>query len=178
MAAAISFTATTFAQFEYMHSVGLNYLMYSRTVATTNYLDGVPMAEYSPRFNILAIGETGRFSVGSHVGLGFGFQGNAQTGTSGSFGFNVPLLAQVNFGKGSSKSTEAKPFGFYAEAGYTVASLNSTFSHGPTAGLGLRFDIGVPIELGAFYTKPLNIEGHIFGVRASYSFEELTRMIK
>jgi hypothetical protein len=170
-------TSLSFAQVEFMHSLGGKYLFYSNS-------DGMigGAALYSPRIN-LSSGGNSTFSVGTHFGLGFSGQTGPQ-GSSSSFILDVPLVGEYNFGFGSTKDAEGG-FGGYLGAGYGIhhVSSNTDYSsgsasiHGPVFDGGVRFLVN-PVgafEVGASYmldlkTKTSDAKLNIFGISVSYLF--------
>lgn len=158
---------------EFMHSLGGKYFFYANSDGfySTTIL-------YSPRVNVSS-SENSSISVGTHLGLGFSFY-SGPYGSSSSFVFDIPLVAEYNFGFGSS-SENSSGFGGYVGAGYGIhrvslsvdGSSGAATIHGPSFTGGVRFDIpGIgPFDIGASYMLDLknkDTKVNIFGVSISY----------
>lgn len=162
---------------EFMHSLGGKYFFYGNT-------DGVTGAGilYSPRINFSSEGNS-TLSVGTRLGLGFSLQSGAG-GSSSSLVLDLPVLAEYNFGFGSTKEADGS-FGGYIGAGYGLHRASyatnyvsgSATVHGPVFGGGIRALIGSigAFELGASYSLDLKSKVkeskmNIFGISVSYLF--------
>ena len=128
-------------------------------------INGYSFAEfgftYSPRFNFL---EKDKFSVSAGIPLGVGFamgtsslvydsyNSTYTSGTAAGVILDVPVMVNINFGRGSTKSNTDK-FGFFGGIGLGLneqllvddSPTNSTASSaniGPAINGGVRFGIG------------------------------------
>jgi hypothetical protein len=162
------------AQVEFMHSLGGKYFFYANTDGARSGL-----VLYSPRVNLLT-SDNSALSVGTHFGLGFSIQVNLAGESASSLVLDMPLVAEYNFGFGSTLKSNAK-VGGYLGAGYALhrISLNvdgesaSLNIHGPVFTGGFRFDIRLvgSFEVGASYMPDSRGEEdkfNIFGVSVSY----------
>jgi hypothetical protein len=137
----ISFSLLLNAQTSFSHSIGGGIVGVGPNFT-------VPTLMYSPRLNIKSIGENSTISVGTHFGLGFNLESsNSRTGGSSGNSFiniNLPVLAEYNFGRGSSPDNE-DGFGFFIGAGgglnYAAVSGGAASSYGPMGNAGVKFQI-------------------------------------
>jgi hypothetical protein len=149
LAIAICLSSHTNAQYRYSHGVGieLNTLLGKH--------QGISVyAAYHPKLYLWQLGESFSVSAGSHVGLGYH---SARTLTSkfSGFGFSVPLVLQLNFGK-FNETALGEIRGFYIEGGYSLFSLGSNLATGPTVGIGYFSGNGIiPANFMAYYTYPI-----------------------
>ena len=161
------------AQTEFMHSLGGKYFFYGNS-------DGFSSAGilYSPRLNLTSTGNSA-ISVGTHLGLGFSLHAGAG-GSASSLVLDIPLVAEYNFGYGSSRESESG-FGGFLGAGYGIhrVSLNvegeggAATIHGPVFTGGIRFNIPAvgPLELSGSYMLDLknkDAKSNILGISVSY----------
>lgn len=128
------------AQVEFNHSAGFG--LYASETSSGYAL------QYSPRLNLLELSDEMSLSVGSHLGVGFSGSVNSQTGGSGSFVLDLPLMAEVNFGHASSTNSSVGFGGFLgAGFGYHKASYDDGFSSGDRGATGLVFNGGFRTNL-------------------------------
>ena len=148
---------------------------------------------YSPRFNFIET-ENMSVSVGIPLSLGISFSTNTYSSTyygnedptSVGLVLNMPLIVNLNMGRGSTKDNRQK-FGYFVGAGFgyhhgdfieedysgdTYGKSTNTF--GPAANAGLRFGVGRQhknIEVRFSYMKGLNDEKlNIFGIGCLFNF--------
>jgi len=159
---------------EFMHSLGGKYFIYSNS---DGFYGGA--AVYSPRVNFANLGTSSTVSAGTHLALGFSLA-SGPGGNATSFLYDLPAVAELNFGFGSSKEADGG-FGGYIGAGYGLhhVSINvdgyggSATIHGPVFTGGIRFDIPRvgAMELGASYMidlKDKDQKVNILGITVSY----------
>lgn len=185
---------TAFSQ-SFMHGAGLIVLgtSKSRTGSDLSYGEGFT---YSPRFNFF---ETKALSVSVGIPLSFGL--STTTGgsvdaygdytTSVGIVFNIPVIINLNMGRGSTKENRQK-FGYFVGAGfgyhhgdfltdgiydpntnsYTETYSSNTF--GPAANAGVRIGVGrrhKNIEIKLSYMKGLNdVKPDIFSIGCLFNF--------
>lgn len=91
---------------------------------------------YSPRINIVKMGEGATASVGTHFALA------ANTDSEGSqsfFGIEIPIMFELNFGAKSHPDNQ-NSFGGFLGMGYGFSSISSDeFTEGVVYNAGLRF---------------------------------------
>ena len=117
---------------------------------------------YSPRVNLLNLNNKMTLSAGTHLGLGFALASDG-TNTSATFHYDLPLVAELNFGHGAHKETSSR-FGGFLGAGYGFnrmqGSLDSPSDYRQSNGFlingGLRF----------------KVKNASWGLRASYLFNQ------
>ncbi len=103
-------TKTTFCQISFSHAIGISIYRYS------------PAIIYSPRINLVQLNKETNLSLGTH--LAYGFRPNSQISgniknTGSFFVYEVPLVAEINFGCGSSPQAYSNTGGFFG-IGYAV----------------------------------------------------------
>lgn len=143
----VSFIATTsVAQMSFNHALGVGVIGGEATVLTLFY---------SPRLNIVNMGENLTMSIGTHLGIGANFTATAGSGSTtsssggGGFGINAPLMLEMNFGNSCNPENE-ETFGAFGGLGFSYAGTTGSNSsgssasgsgYGPTAGGGIRLMI-------------------------------------
>lgn len=161
-----------------------------------NHGDDITFAEgftYSPRFNFI---ENDKLSVSVGlpltVALSATYSYNSYYGSDASIGFtaNLPLIVNLNMGRGSTKENRQKfgyfvggGFGFhhgdfletaYDEYGYGYDDSRSVNTFGPAANAGVRFGVGRKhrnIEVRLSYMKGLSdTKPDIFGIAGLFNF--------
>lgn len=163
----------TFAQVEFMHSLGGKYFFYSNA-------DGLSAGTfvYAPRVNVSST-ESSSISVGTRLGLGFSIQ-SGPAGSSSSLVLDLPVLAEYNVGYGSTRDNESG-FGGYVGAGFGIHRVSqntdgyggSATLYGPVFSGGIRFNINAigPLEIGGSYMldlKSKDVKFNILGISVSY----------
>lgn len=128
------------AQVEFNHSAGAG------IYASANSGGGYALM-YSPRLNLVELSDEMSVSVGSHLAFGLEFSSNSQSGSSGSFILDVPMVAELNFGHACS-SNSSVGFGGFVGAGYGFNKM----SYSDNFGSGDRSVTGVVIN-GGFRTN-------------------------
>jgi len=147
------------AQMSFSHSFGGKY--YSAMIAAKSIeVGGVTVeiekqssdaigALYSPRLNLVEVGDNSTVSIGTHIGLAV--QVSTQQGSS--FIYDIPIVAEYNFGQASNNDNDSG-FGFYIGGGYGIhnsSAFNDPIS-GPVVNGGLRFVIAdKPLDLNVSY---------------------------
>jgi hypothetical protein len=133
---------------------------------------------YSPRLNLVELSDEVSLSAGSHVGLGFSGSANSQTGASGSFVLDLPLLAEINFGHASSSNSSIGFGGFLgAGFGYNRMSYSDVFGSGDRAATGLVLNGGFrtnlikeqSVTLRISYMMASDNKGDIIGLGLTYN---------
>ncbi len=172
---AIIITICTFsfanAQVSFSHAVGAKYFL-----ATNSDLDYSAVGIlYSPRLNVVELGDNSTVSIGTHIGLAF--QGNSRDGSS-SFVYDLPIVAEYNFGSTSNRDND-ESFGFYVGGGYSIHNSSDFYEaiSGPVVGGGVRFMIvEKPIDINFSYlisTRTLvgnrSIDQSILGIGVQYT---------
>ena len=163
-----------FSQFN--HSVGGGFVNLMQGDASIS----LPSLFYSPRINVSEINENMALSVGSHIGLGFRLSSssNSRTGTESSessfINFQLPVVAELNFGRKSTSDNEDN-FGFFIGGGGALnyaASETSITSYGPLANAGVRFAImDYPIGLRFGYLLDMNTtKTNVMTLNLAYDF--------
>lgn len=123
-----------FAQVSFMHSGGLS--LYSISSGVNSSVG--PALMYSPRLNLVKLSDELTLSVGTHIGIDFFLSSN---GNQNSSTFDIPLVAELNFGHGAIKQTKSK-FGGFVGLGYGFTSIKTNASYearGVLLNGGLRF---------------------------------------
>jgi hypothetical protein len=104
-------------------------------------------ASWYPRYIV-----NSNISIGVPLTLGFSGSSNSRTGASGSFGLDLPIAVDYNFGYGADGNTEDSDasFGGFAGGGfgYTIAAESDPYygsssakTYGPMVHGGVRFPI-------------------------------------
>lgn len=137
-----------FGQVSFSHSFGAALYASSSTL--------MPALTYSPRVNILELKKEITVSAGTHLGLGAFI--DSYTG-SGAFMYDIPLVAEINFGHAAKPKTRSS-FGGFAGLGY---GINKTITDGSTeetedSANGIIFNAGIRAI----------INEKALGLRASY----------
>ena len=184
---------TTFSQ-SFMHGAGITILGGYTNGGDFTFAEGLT---YSPRFNFL---ETEKLSVSVGVPLSAGISATTSTtydyngysyndgSSSVSFVLNLPVIINLNMGRGSTKENRQK-FGYFFGAGfgynhgnfigtsdYSQNGLTSSSddNFGPVANGGLRFGVGRKhknVELKFSYFKGINDKKpNIFGIAGLFNF--------
>jgi len=188
----VLFASTTFCQ-SFMHGAGLTVMgsTHERYNNDFSFLEGLT---YSPRFNFL---EKDAFSVS--VGIPLSIAISVSSNLQNQYGdytssvgivFNIPVIVNLNMGRGSTKANRQK-FGYFVGAGFgyqhgdylsdyydyntnTTISGYSTNTFGPAANAGVRIGVGRKhknIEIKLSYLKGLNeTKSDIFGLACLYNF--------
>ncbi len=187
---ALLFTACTAFCQTFMHGAGITVLVGSSTGSDVTVAEGVT---YFPRFNFLET-EALSVSVGVPLSVGISASGSYYSSNSGyyseagSIGFvaNVPLIINLNMGRGSTKDNSDR-YGYFVGAGFgyhhgdfiTTRSDGNTGtesinSFGPAANAGFRIGVGRAhrnIEIRLSYMKGLNEnKANLFGLAGSFNF--------
>jgi len=165
------------AQVSFSHAIGIKYYIVtlpSQTVEvagvsfeTESLSSSSAGILYSPRLNFVEIGDNSTISLGTHLGLAFQIESQGES----SFTYDVPLVAEYNFGQASNNDNDSS-FGFYVGAGYGIhnSSMLSEAVSGPIANGGIRFLIAdLPLDLNVSYlvgSDSLNV----LGVGVQYAF--------
>jgi hypothetical protein len=130
---------TSNAQVEFMHSVGA-------TIYASGEASGIT-GTWSPRLNLLKVGEDGALSAGTHFSLG----GSVNSRTGGSISFDFPIMAEINMGHAATKESKGS-FGYFAGIGYGFSALTSDVAvqstSGPVIDAGIRFLIAEKNSVG------------------------------
>ena len=152
---------------------------------------------YFPRINFL---ETSTLSVSVGIPLSLGLSANSSyyigsglyDSNPASIGFvaNVPLIVNLNMGRGSTKENRDR-YGYFVGAGfgyhhgnfittktnssgYYYTGVESTNSFGPAANAGVRIGVGRAhrnIEIRFSFMKGLNeSKANIFGIAGAFNF--------
>lgn len=103
-------TKTTFGQISFSHAVGISIFRL------------IPAITYSPRLNLVQLNKETNLSLGTHLAYGFRPYKDASgpIKNQGSFFvYEVPLVAEINFGCGSSPQSNSNIGGFFG-IGYAV----------------------------------------------------------
>lgn len=111
-------TAFSFGQMSFSHSFGGAYYISS--------LASAPGLTYSPRINFLELSQELTISAGTHLGLGMVY--SSGEGAS-SFAFDLPLVAEINFGHAASPKTSSS-FGGFAGLGFGISKIGSAGTFG------------------------------------------------
>lgn len=136
----------TQAQVSYMQSVGGSYMLGVVNNSGSSDVVGVPALTFNPRLN-LELSPEMSFSATSYPSIGAVGFFNSRSGGNGTIGFDLPVLAQFNFGQHATPDSET-PVGAYAAAGWgfaLVAGGDQVFGSyggallGPTAEFGIKF---------------------------------------
>jgi hypothetical protein len=138
----------SFGQVSFSHSLGGS-LYFSEST-------GAPAIMYSPRVNVLQLGDEITVSAGTHLGLGLTF--NSQEGAS-SFALDVPIVAEINIGHGAHPDAESS-FGGFAGIGFGISKIGSAGAFGSdyNDAAGLVLNGGIRAEINQ---RPI-------GLRVSY----------
>jgi hypothetical protein len=186
--------STAFSQ-SFMHGAGITVLgtSKSRTGSDLSYGEGFT---YSPRFNFF---ETQALSVSVGIPLSFGLSATTAS-TVDAYGdytssvglvVNVPLIINLNMGRGSTKENRQK-FGYFVGAGFgyhhgdyltdgiydpntgTYTDTYSSNTFGPAANAGVRIGVGRKhknIEIKLSYMKGINeVKPDIFSIACLFNF--------
>ncbi|OFY64196.1 MAG: hypothetical protein A3H98_12530 [Bacteroidetes bacterium RIFCSPLOWO2_02_FULL_36_8] len=114
------FTAiqVTYGQISFSHSGGASF--YGSSLASA------PGLMYSPRINFLELRDELTISAGTHLGLGVVY--SRDEGAS-SFAFDLPLVAEINFGHGANPDTRSS-FGGFGGFGFGISKIGSAGAFG------------------------------------------------
>lgn len=186
-------TTTVFCQ-AFMHGAGVTVLVGSAKGSDVTVGEGLT---YFPRINFL---ETSTLSVSVGIPLSLGLSASSSyyigSGVYGSnpasIGFvaNVPLIVNLNVGRGSTKENRDR-YGYFVGAGfgyhhgnfittktnssgYDYTGVESINSFGPAANAGVRIGVGRAhrnIEIRFSFMKGLNEnKANIFGIAGAFNF--------
>jgi hypothetical protein len=157
-------------QISFSHSIGAS--IYASDEAM------VPAGTYSPRINILQLGEELTVSAGTHLGLGLTY--NSNTG-NGSYVLDLPIMAEINYGAASSVDS-FKSFGAFAGIGLGISRLGNsdyfysgyTKAHGLIVNGGLRGDVlgqslGLRLSYLSNFSDDLLTGGNVFSIGLFYN---------
>jgi len=177
----------------FMHGAGLTVMGATHTRYSNDFSYGEGFT-YSPRFNFL---ETDALSVS--VGIPLSIAVSASESLQNQYGdytssvgilFNIPLIVNLNMGRGSTKDNRQK-FGYFVGAGFgyqhgdylsdyydyntnTTSSGYSVNTYGPAANAGVRIGVGRKhknVEIKLSYMKGLNeTKQDIFGLACLFNF--------
>lgn len=156
----------------FMQSVGANISMLFAKINTQyenySFVMQVNHFSYFPRVN-LSESENSSFSIGVPVGAGIGILTSGGNAQGISWGFNIPVVADYNFGCKSTPDNPNKFGGYFGGGfGYMYTAWNAgdgtenANSYGPIGRCGLRFGsasgnwnmtIGIFLKLGLESTK-------------------------
>lgn len=106
-------TQFSYAQVSFSHTLG------AAAYSSSNAL--VPAVVYSPRVNFLQLASEATVSAGTHLGFGFNYSSD-QTGNY--FAYELPLVAELNLGAGSSPDSDVG-FGGFLGLGYGINKIGS-----------------------------------------------------
>ena len=137
-AALIITTNETFAQTSFSHSIGGG-------IFAGNKSGSGQGITYSPRLNFMELGDEMTLSAGTHLSLGFSGTSNSQSGSSGSFLIDLPIVAEMNFGCGSNNDSRSS-FGGFIGAGFgynKMASSDPVFGTTSMSSSGLLVNGGI-----------------------------------
>lgn len=175
--ALILVTSISYAQVSFSHAAGIKLLVASSEAQTISIGDATVDIEsqsssavgilYSPRLNLVEVGDNSTISVGTHIALTF--EANSRSETS--FVYDIPIVAEYNFGLASNNDNDDS-FGFFIGGGYGIYDSNNLVDSvtGPVVNGGLRFLISDnPIDVSASYLIGAdNI--NVFGLGLQYVF--------
>lgn len=150
-------TQLSFAQLSFSHDVGVGIYVAENGANS-------PAIVYSPRLNVLEIQDHMTISVGTHLGAWLAF--NSREGGDGSFAFDLPIMASINFGQYAQPEAEDLNIGGFVGVGYGISRLGSesTFTTDYNEANGLVFDGGLRFIL----------RGIPLGIRGSYQLNSRT----
>lgn len=183
-------TGPLYAQ-SFMHGAGLTVIGGYSNGSSVIFAEGIT---YSPRFNFY---ETEKLSVSAGIPLSIGLSSTATSydlntqsfGYSLGFVANIPLMVNVNVGRGSTTANRQKT-GYFGGLGiaYNRGDFVSIIevdqngnlvnqqenNIGPQANAGFRFGVGKAhknVELRLSYFKALNgAKANVFGIAALFNF--------
>jgi len=144
-------------QVSFSHSLGGAFYMSS--------LASAPGIMYSPRLNVLEMGDEMTFSVGTHLGLGMSF--NSQEGAN-SFALDLPIVAELNFGLAANPDTKSS-FGGFAGLGFGISKIGADGAFGAdyNDAAGLLFNGGIRAIIKE---KPLGLRlAYLLNTKQDYS---------
>ena len=122
------------AQPEVMHALGGGIVLSSCC--------GGPNFIYNPRVVVLEIADELTLAAVSYPALGLFFQYNSRVGGELFFSFDLPIMAEIAIGCGSSEYADAN-IGAYAGAGlgyhFSTDGFNGFVALGPIVDFGIRF---------------------------------------
>jgi hypothetical protein len=153
---------------------------FSHSAGASAYVGGQAAAwgiNYSPRINLIELGDEMTLSLGTHLGLGLSY--NSRDGSGNSFTLDLPLMAELNFGHASHPETSSS-FGGFAGIGYGISKIGSSGTFGAdynnAAGLvingGVRFLVAER-AVGVRVAYMVNFKAdakNVIGVGAFYTF--------
>lgn len=192
---AVCFTANAAFCQTFMHGAGVTVMVGSSKGGDVTTGEGLT---YFPRVNFL---ETEALSVSVGIPLSIGVSSNSSFKYSSSTGYdsnplaigfvaNVPLIINLNMGRGSTKENTDR-YGYFVGAGfgyhrgdfittqtdnngYNYTGTKSINSFGPAANAGFRIGVGRAhrnIEIRLSYMKGLNEnKTNVFGLAAAFNF--------
>lgn len=151
----------TTAQEKFSHSIGATGFIGTRKASL--HAIGVT---YSPRYNVLEIGNSSTLSIGTNIGIGYNIDYNFVDDNQ--ITFHIPITIDYNFGLGSGRESLENNNGGFIGIGYSFEQAGRNINNGiindvilvkkamngPIANVGYRFKIG----------------SELFGIRASYLY--------
>lgn len=165
----VGLTVSGTAQVSFSHSLGLGF--YAGGAA------GAPGLVYSPRVNIISIGDELTVSVGTHLAGGLSF--NSRDGGENAFMYDLPIVAELNVGHAAHAETGSS-FGGFVGVGYGInrVASSSAFSvdeneaAGPLVNGGLRVPVaGNSLGLrGSFLLNTKEGFEHVYSIGLFYNF--------
>jgi len=146
----------------FMHSVGYGYYFGMGKMVTeddygilTTYTPTLSFNSgvYYPRYNLLDSRDN-NLSIGSPIALGFSFYASTSSGTSTSFGLDLPAMIDFNFGHASTERSKAGfggfvgagfgyTFSYYSYSAYYGNVSDKCSSLGPVFHAGVRFPLSI-----------------------------------
>jgi hypothetical protein len=159
----------SFGQVSFSHSIGAS--IYASSGASA------PGIMYSPRLNLVNLGEETTLSLGTHLGLGIsGF--NSRDGGGGGFALDLPIVAELNFGHGAHKDTKSD-FGGFVGLGFGASILGDAgaFGDGYNEAVGLVINGGLRAFMGnlpvgarvSYLVNATEGYGNVFSIGLFYS---------
>ncbi|MBC7383314.1 MAG: hypothetical protein H7296_10050 [Bacteroidia bacterium] len=179
LAFATLFAGVVKSQVSFNHSLGVStYFALSTNATASGY--GIM---YSPRLNFLELADETTLSVGTHLGLGFSGSANSQSGSSGSFLLDAPLMVELNFGQAANPDASSS-FGGFGGIGYgfnaMAQSSNTAFGNSSStfSASGIVFNGGLRAvirdrSVGARVSYMLNMTSggaNVIGIGVFYTF--------
>ncbi|HMJ47048.1 MAG TPA: hypothetical protein VK498_06935 [Ferruginibacter sp.] len=187
--------STAFCQ-SFMHGAGIIVMGGTNGKGSNNDFSIGEGFTYSPRFNFI---ESESMSVSVGIPLSIGVSASTSTSYDTYYGYsdnssvgiiaNIPLIVNLNFGRGSTKENRDK-MGYFAGAGFgyhhgdfigdfydgnnNYTDSYSTNTFGPAANAGIRIGVGRKhrnIEIRLSYMKGLNEnKPNTFGLACLFNF--------
>jgi hypothetical protein len=142
---------------QYMGSVSVKYTLGQKD----NQTFGLALLGYNARYNFMKISKKANLSVSAQPGLGLSAHADNIYGSSYQFGFDFPVIVDLNFGAFAykPKASRSSKGGLRSRGSGSSRSKNQNFSAGGYVGAGLSYTY-----VSSSWDEPISIPGLITNV--------------